>query len=202
MSNYGAIILAGGKGTRFKQEKQFLILKEKVVWKHVYDKVIKFVNRENIVVVGVDIEGGKTRSDSVINGLNSLKSDTEKVIILEAARPLVTEAQIENLIVDNYPSLTFVMPLVNTVIKKNGDYLNRNELFELLTPQAFDFRLLKEAYASKKFIDMTDETRVMFEYHGIKPKFIEGGQNLLKITYRRDLPIIEEIAKQQLEGEV
>jgi 2-C-methyl-D-erythritol 4-phosphate cytidylyltransferase len=201
MINYGAVILAGGKGTRFKQEKQFIMFEGKVLWKHVYDKVSKIVDKDNIIVVGVDVPGGSTRTESVIKGLNNLSPDTKRVLIIEAARPLVTEGQIKELLVDNHLSSAFVMPLVNTVIKKDGTYLDRDELLELLTPQAFDYSLLKEAYDSQKFLDMTDETRVMFEFYGIEPNFIEGGQNLIKLTYKRDLPIIEAIAEQQREGE-
>lgn len=72
-------------------------------------------------------------------------------------------------------------------------FLNREELYELLVPQAFDFQLLKTALDSGKFKNMTDETRVMFEYHGIKPHFIETTENLIKVTYQRDLPIIESL---------
>jgi 2-C-methyl-D-erythritol 4-phosphate cytidylyltransferase len=202
MANYGAIVLAGGKGERFKQEKQFSEFDGKILWKHVYDKVKNIVDKDNIVVVGVDIPGGNTRTESVMNGLRNLQPDTKRVIILEAARPLVTEEQIKMMLFNNHPSVTFVMPLVNTVIKRDGTYMNRDDLFEMLTPQAFDYYLLKQAYESQKFINMTDETRVMFEFHGIKPYFIEGGQNLLKLTYRRDLPILEAIADQQRKGEI
>ena len=38
---------------------------------------------------------------------------------------------------------------------------------------------------------MTDETRAMYEYHGIKPHFIETESNLFKVTYPGDLDIIE-----------
>ena len=63
----------------------------------------------------------------------------------------------------------------------------------MLVPQAFDYKLLLEAYESGRFEDMTDETRVMFEYHGIKPTLIETENNLYKVTYPGDLMIIESI---------
>lgn len=55
-----------------------------------------------------------------------------------------------------------------------------------------------EAYNSGKFVDMTDETRVMFEYYGLKPHFIETESNLFKVTYPGDLDIIESIYQEQL----
>ena len=38
---------------------------------------------------------------------------------------------------------------------------------------------------------MTDETRVMFEEYGIKPTFVEGGDNLYKVTYPKDIAFLE-----------
>ena len=73
MSDVCAIVLAGGQGTRFGGKKQFLEIKGKPLWKHVHDKLCKFISDEDIVVVGVDTEGGITRSQSVINGLTYLK---------------------------------------------------------------------------------------------------------------------------------
>lgn len=101
--------------------------------------------------------------------------------------------QINILLEDSYPSTSFVMPLVNTVIYRNGSYLNRQELYDLLTPQAFHFRQLKVAYDTGNFGDMTDETRVMYEFYGIKPHLIETGQNLVKVTYKRDIPVVEKL---------
>lgn len=165
-----------------------------MLWQHVYDKVVNLFDKEQIVTVGVDIEGGKTRSESVINGLKYFyDKQPDRVIILEAARPLVTKKQIRILIEENYPSVSFVMPLVNTVVWREGTYIDRNNLYELLTPQTFSYKMLLEAYESNKFYDMTDETRVMFECYGIRPKFIETTPNLLKVTYQRDIPIIKEI---------
>lgn len=195
---YGAVILAGGRGERFHGQKQFFELNGQPLWKIVRDKALEVVE-QNVVTVGVDIPGGNTRSASVINGLNALDSRTQRVILLEAARPLVTKQQILTLLEDPHESTSFVMPLVNTAIMRDGTYLNRNEMYELLTPQAFDFQKLKRAYDSGKFSDMTDETRVMWEFYGIKPHFIETTENLIKVTYRKDIAIINELIKQNFE---
>lgn len=202
MNKYGAIILAAGKGTRFNQEKQFISFRGKPVWRHVYDKAISCVSKENIVVVGVDIPGGATRTESVRIGLNKLKPDTKRVVILEAARPLVTESQINEILADVHESTTFVIPLVNTVILRDGTYLNRHECYEILAPQAFDYLLFKQAHESGRFTDVTDDTRIMFDFHSIRPFFIEGGYNLIKLTYREDFARLEAIADMQMRGEM
>lgn len=194
MNKVAAIVLAGGQGSRFGSKKQFLEIKGKPLWKHVKDKLSKSVSEDDIVVVGVDVEGGITRSQSVINGLNELikkKVEYYRVIILEAARPLITVEQIDAIILDNHKSTTYALPLTSTVIKKDGTYLDRNELYKLSTPVAFDFNLFYEAYTTGKYFDYTDDTRVMYEHFGIKPYFLEGGENMLKVTYPSDLVILK-----------
>lgn len=202
MNKNVAIILAGGSGERFGEKKQFIKFKGKELWKHVYDKVLKILSKENIIIVGVDIEGGKTRSFSVINGLKYFYSHNksyEKVIILEAARPLITLEQIKFLLQNTQKSATYIMPLVNTVIKRDGTFCDREDYYDLLTPQCFDFKLLYKAYNIEKNWNITDETRLMYESYGIKPEFFAGGQNLIKLTYKRDLPILENLYKMQEE---
>lgn len=197
---YGAILLAAGSGTRYHGKKQDLEFHGKPLWRYAYETALEVVGERKIVAVGKDVPGGVTRTGSVMNGLNALPDEVDRVIIVEAARPMVTEEQVKQLLEDPYPSSTFVRPLVNTVIYRDGTYINRSDLYDLLTPQAFDKNMLMQAYQSGRFNDMTDETRVMFEFHGVKPHFIETESNLFKITYPGDLEIIESIYKSQIEN--
>lgn len=193
----GAVILAGGRGERFHGQKQFVRLRGVPLWQIVRDKAAEVLGGQNLVVVGVDVPGGETRTQSVMNGLRALNPRTTRVIILEAARPLVRPDQIRELLSAAEPSVSFVMPLVNTVVGRKGQYLDRNELYELLTPQAFDYRRLAQALDSGRFSDMTDETRVMYEYWNIPPRFIETTENLLKVTYQRDIFIMERLMEEE-----
>ena len=195
--NVCVIILAAGSGTRFGSKKQFIEFKEKPLWKYLRDKVSNLVDATNIVVVGVDIPGGITRTESVKCGIEYLENkhcDYDKVIILEAARPLVTIGQMQKIIEDNHLSSTYVLPLVNTVIKKDGTYLNRNDYYTMSTPTALNFKLFAAALSTGKYIDLTDDTRVLYEEYGVKPYFLEGEENLLKITYKTDVSILELLA--------
>lgn len=200
-----AIILAAGKGERFGRKKQFIEFHGKTLVAHVFDKVKCLLPEDDIVRVGVDIDGGCTRSQSVINGLKYFQDQSdviEKVIVLEAARPLVTIEQINRLLTHPGKSVTYVLPLINTVIKRDGTYTNRDEYYDLLTPQAFDYNLLFRAYELGQDWDLTDETRLMWETYQIKPSFIVEGQNLVKLTYVRDLSIIENLYNLQMRGEI
>ena len=196
----GAILLAAGSGTRYHGKKQDIMFHGKPIWRYAYDTAASVVGIDKIVAVGKDFPGGETRTGSVMKGLEALSKDTDRVVIVEAARPMVTKKQIRQLLDDNHPSTSFVRPLVDTVIYRDGRYIDRKELYDLLTPQAFDYKKLLEAYHSGRFNDLTDDTRTMFEYYGIKPFFIETGSNLFKITYPGDLDIIESIYKSQQEN--
>ena len=87
---YGAILLAAGKGNRYKEVKQDVVFHGVPLWKFVHKTVSGVVNENRIVTVGKDIPGGETRTESVLNGLLALLEDTDRVVIVEAARPLVT----------------------------------------------------------------------------------------------------------------
>jgi 2-C-methyl-D-erythritol 4-phosphate cytidylyltransferase len=201
MCNVYAIILAGGSGTRFGGEvkKQFLVFHGKELWRYLYDTVTVVLPKENVVVVGIDIPGGDTRSGSVKNGLDWIakKGDCRRVVIMEAARAFVTKEQLEEIVASDSPSCCFVNPVVDTVILMDKTYLTRSECRHLVSPQAFDFNLLYKAYSDCDLGEMrTDETRLMNDTYGIKPDFLEGGENLYKVTYPKDIAIIEEIWKQ------
>lgn len=200
---YSAILLAAGKGTRYKGTKQDVFFHDKPLWRFAYDTTASVVDTDRIVVVGKDVAGGATRAGSVLNGLNAIPEDTDRVIIVEAARPMVTKEQILQLLNDDSPSTTLVRPFVNSVMFRDGTYVDRNSLYDMLSPQAFDYKLLLEAYRSGHFENATEETRVMLEFHGIKPHFIETGNNLFKVTYPGDLAIIESIYQSlQSEGKI
>lgn len=90
---YSAILLAAGKGTRYHGRKQDVIFHDKPLWRYAYETVESIVGHDRIVAVGKDIEGGVTRTESVIKGLDAIPVDTDRVVIVEAARPMVTKKQ-------------------------------------------------------------------------------------------------------------
>jgi 2-C-methyl-D-erythritol 4-phosphate cytidylyltransferase len=188
-----AIILAGGMGVRFHGKKQFVEFHGIPLYKHIFNTMCKSLQKENIVVVGVDIEGGSTRCGSVFNGLKYFKDrNMEKVLICEAARCLVTTKQIEEIIETEAPSLAFVKPVVDTIILADKTYLNRKECLSLVSPQAFDYNKLLNAYSGYVNTSVvTDDTRIMNEAYGVEPTFLEGDENLFKVTYPKDIVVLE-----------
>lgn len=192
-NNIGIILLAGGRGERFHGKKQDAELHGKPLWKIVYDKCLEVVPEDRIVKVGMDVPGGKTRALSVRNGLMALKNKgIERVITVEAARPLVTVEQIRKIIETEGDSVSYVIPCPETVITIEKAYLRRKDLFFMQCPQLFNYELLCKAMEDEeKYADRTEESRIMSDEYGISPVFLEGGQNLFKVTYPNDIRYLE-----------
>ena len=166
------------------------------MYKHVYDTLSQIIPSNHIVVVGVDIEGGATRSASVKCGLDYLAGigKFDRVVICEAARSLVTSQQITQIIELDTKSVCFVNPVIDTVILKDKTYLDRNQCLHIVSPHAFDFDLLYKAYLNADLGEIrTDETRLMYETYGIQPDLLNGGENLYKVTYPKDIAVLESI---------
>ncbi len=185
-SHVSAIILAAGNGKRFGGKKQFVEFMGRPVWRWSFDTAAKLI--KDIVVVGVDVKGGKTRQESVHIGLEKVKGNY--VVIFDAARPLVTEDQVRRIIeaVHKHPSVSYGT-LPSDTLYKNGKYM-RKGLIALQVPQAFDRRMLLRAHRNCDFNNATDDTMIFFQAYGIKPKMLQGARNLHKITVKEDLNIL------------
>src|SRR6478736_4498777 len=112
-----AIIVAAGSGSRFNSEtpKQFLELNGKPVVVHTIERFEAAELVDSIVLVlshdrvnsfdpipftklHTVVDGGDSRADSVLNGLNSVPNDTQIVAVHDGARPLVTVDEINQTI--------------------------------------------------------------------------------------------------------
>ena len=192
----GAIILAGGAGERFGKEKQFVEYKGKALWEWVYKTCFDTNLFDMIVTVGVDFPGGKTRQDSVFYGLHKILA--ERVVILEAARPLVTAEQIVAIAQDTHDSVSFVAPAAETVLY-NGQHLDRNRCEVLQVPQGFNTHRLVRAHMETGLTDATDDTILMRHRWGLEPHLLSGGRNLHKVTYPHDIEVLEKVDEQMLQ---
>ena len=74
---WSALLLAAGKGIRYRGSKQNELFHDKELWLYAYETVRAVMEPERIIVVGKDIEGGVSRSGSVLNGLRVLPADTD-----------------------------------------------------------------------------------------------------------------------------
>ena len=227
---YWAIIPAAGVGKRMQADrpKQYLELLDKTVLEHTLDRLLSMESVSGVVLsisegdeYWADLNyqstkplllanGGKERSDSVLNALNLLneKVDTAEsvyALVHDAARPCVRIDDIQHLIEqcsDEHGGLLALA--VRDTMKRSDSQANvletvdRNNLWHALTPQMFRLDLLINALnnAEQNKLAVTDDASAM-ELAGYKPRLIEAHEDNIKITRAFDLTLSELYLNQQ-----
>ncbi|HEY9677631.1 MAG TPA: 2-C-methyl-D-erythritol 4-phosphate cytidylyltransferase [Drouetiella sp.] len=149
--------------------------------------------------------GGSTRQHSVHNGLehlSALDAHPDYVLVHDAARPLITSALIDSVIlsVTKHGASTVAMQVTDTIkrAKDNivGDTLDRSELVQIQTPQAgrFDWMLDAHRKARAENFSTTDDSTIL-EYGGHKVHIVAGSPYNLKITNPEDLLLCHSLAQ-------
>lgn len=225
-----AIILAGGVGSRMgvDRPKQYLVVEDKPIIVYCLDIFEKHKNIDKIVIVVSDewkeyvIENvekyniskvcgyapaGRTRQHSIYNGLkctNETASETDVVIVHDAARPLVSDKIIDDCIVGATED-DGAMPVISvkdTIYQsKDGKsidkLLKRSELFAGQAPESFDFKKYLDIHNSvpDDEIAATAGSSEIAYRHGMKVRLVEGSERNFKITTIEDLETFETIVK-------
>ena len=143
--------------------------------------------------------GGKTRQESVFNGLKKLSSISQTqpdiVLIHDGARPWVTENIIQDVIKKTmiYGAAVPAIPAVDTqkIVDDSGKithHLKRKYVYAVQTPQAFEFARLLEAHtrACNDYTEYTDDTEIWAAYYG-DIYISQGDIANKKITFQSDL---------------
>ncbi len=147
--------------------------------------------------------GGEKRQDSVRNALQVVSKEAEIVLIHDAARPLVSETIIENVVegVMTCGAAATGVACKNTLklADDNGlikDTPDRSHLFEIQTPQGFAYDIITRAHASalEKGIFGTDDCYLV-EQMGYDVKIVDGSYTNIKITTPEDLLLAELFAE-------
>jgi len=171
-----AIILAGGSGSRLKQEtpKQFLKLAGKLIIEHTiekfenhedidsifvvtnpmyYEKTVEIVEKNNYKKVRKILKGGKTRQESSYIGISAASDEFENVLIHDAVRPFISKEIIDEIIekLNDYSAIDVAIPSPDTIIKVDDkniikDIPERKYLRRGQTPQAFKLKFVKKAH--------------------------------------------------------
>lgn len=219
-----AIVLAAGQGKRMNSsvQKQFLILKGKPLLYYSLDcfqksKVIEdiilvtgkecidFCKQEIIELYGFTkvskvVAGGKERYDSVYAGLCACE-DSDYVFIHDGARPFVTEEIISRVKAAalEFQACIAGMPSKDTVKIADSNQMvketpNRSTVWNIQTPQAFSYALIKEAHEIARTQNMetiTDDAMVVETYKNAPVRLVEGAYENIKITTPEDILIAE-----------
>jgi 2-C-methyl-D-erythritol 4-phosphate cytidylyltransferase len=212
----GVVIVAGGSGSRVGggELKQFRWVAGKPMLLH---SVQSFMARPDVgMVVCVlpqkyagdpppwlfqcDVDrllvsvGGRTRSESVANGLDDLPDEAEIVLVHDAARPLVDAATVDRVVesVRAGTSAIAALPVVDTLkeVDEHGMIvrtIDRDGLWRAQTPQGFPRRVIVDAHrrASREHISATDDA-ALCERLGIPVRVVLGAERALKITEQVD----------------
>ena len=155
--------------------------------------------------------GGPTRQETVRNTLAKMLesgiSESDWVLVHDAARPGITSELIEKLIhavKQSHVGGLLAMPLADTLKQADLDSavagnlphaektIPREHLWQAQTPQMFSLKALHDALADaiRLEADVTDEASAM-ELAGFKPLLIEGATRNLKVTHPADWDLMQ-----------
>ena len=216
-----AVVPAGGLGTRMggTVPKQFLNLNGKpilyytlkalqesgliselilVVPKKEYGNACdQWLGKPEIVTKVV--VGGAKRQDSVYNGFCEVSREPEIVLVHDGVRPFLSHKMIRETInaAREYGAAITAIPVHDTIKRVDASGLvsqtvERENLWRVQTPQAFQYKILNEAFkkANSENFYGTDEG-TLIEHLGAPVKVIEGSEKNIKITKPEDLELSE-----------
>lgn len=223
--NIRIIIVAGGIGKRMGKNiaKQFLPVNQKPIIIHTLQRFLEVFPAKNITVAIKeeqiekfntllqeyhiqDIQiafGGEHRTDSVRNGLQTIKNNEPNfsgyVLIHDAVRPFVSKNFLEQFTSKllEVKTLITTCPIKNSLrkITENGTHaVNRDEYLEVQTPQGFLFSEIYEAYSKTSQIYSDDAS--LYENYFKKPVYhINYIPENIKITTLVDLILADYLSK-------
>jgi len=219
-----AIIVAAGKSERMGAgtDKAFLSLVSKpvVAWSLLaferapeIDRIVLVVRKDQqiaakavVKMFGISkiqaiVAGGNRRQDSVLAGLSACDADTRYVLIHDGARPCITPDVISEMakLVKRIPALAIGRKMTDSVkriekgltVSKSED---RDKLWAVQTPQAFQMRVIRSAYAKIGKAEVSDDCQAV-ELAGEQVKVFESHKPNLKITTVEDLQIASALLK-------
>jgi len=146
--------------------------------------------------------GGAERADSVLAGLRALRekvSDSQFILVHDAARPCVAHADISRLVDLGIPAggALLAAPVRDTLKRADAQARvlatePRDARWRALTPQLFRYGELVSALDAARAagIAVTDEAMAM-EHAGFHPLLVEGAESNIKVTTRADFALAE-----------
>jgi 2-C-methyl-D-erythritol 4-phosphate cytidylyltransferase len=223
-----AIVPAAGTGIRFggALKKQFIALNGLPILSHTLralaasDALAAIIvvvppgeeprGREALQLAGVNLEtevvpGGQTRQESVYNGLQRAKAETDLVLIHDGVRPFVSRQVVLATVeaAKEVGAAVAAVPIIDTIKRVDTDglvieTLQRGQLWSIQTPQVFRYALLMQAHRAvlEHGIIATDDAALVERIGGIV-KVVRGSYENLKITSEEDLPLADLILKRR-----
>jgi 2-C-methyl-D-erythritol 4-phosphate cytidylyltransferase len=200
-----AIVVAGGSGSRFGAElpKQYLHLGGQRILDWSLNAMQTWCSGRVVLVVpperlndpepraDIVVTGGKTRAESVRNGLAAIPFSAQFVLVHDAARPLVDDMVVSELIeavLRGADAAIPGLPVADTMKRVADGFvietLNRAELVAVQTPQVFSIASLLAAHATAA--EATDDAALV-ERCGGRVAVVPGSEMMRKVTTNEDL---------------
>lgn len=185
-----------------------------VVAPHKYKGVFKnYIRKFRIAKKTKVISGGLTRRESVENGLSHIDPQCHLILIHDAVRPFVSYKLISAVVNQARRHKAAVLGLpVRATLKKSEPLrgarkvnkgifvvktVNRDNLWEIQTPQVFNKRLILKAFRRFKNRSFTDDASLV-EKMGVRVALVKGSRFNIKITTPEDLLIARSIGAPNL----
>jgi 2-C-methyl-D-erythritol 4-phosphate cytidylyltransferase len=192
------IVVAAGSATRFGAAKQFAPLGDRRVvdWslaaaRAVSDGVVLVVppgdDDRAEPAADVLVAGAGTRSGSVRAGLGAVPASASTIVVHDAARPAATPALFAAVIDAVRAGADAAVPgvaLVDSVRRRDGGAVERDDLVAVQTPQAFAAAALRAAHAGG---DDASDDATLVERSGGRVVVVPGDPDNLKLTHPADL---------------
>ena len=217
--DFSAVIVAAGSGERAGPggPKQWRPIGGKPVVRWSLEALLAAGAREVVVVIPggsedlaaaafeglprwLTAEGGATRAESTLAGLNRLRREPDHIVLIhDAARPFLSQATIRDLLsaLDDATGAVPALPVADTLKRRSeGEVItaSRDGLWRAQTPQAFRLRDILAAYAMWPAGETpTDEAQVI-ERVGGRTVLTPGDPMLMKLTYPEDFAMAEALA--------
>jgi 2-C-methyl-D-erythritol 4-phosphate cytidylyltransferase/2-C-methyl-D-erythritol 2,4-cyclodiphosphate synthase len=210
---FHAVIVAAGTGSRSggKIPKQYAEIAGKPVLQHTLDRLVSLNGLQSVVIVIAPEQqdlfetfihtdsspvlvaichGGTERNTSVYNGLKDLPDikNEDIVIIHDAARPLFDSDDVYRCVqkAHKYMTATLASPVSSSLRRGSGQYVDRTDLWQVQTPQAFRYDVILKAHDDADLMKKYTDDAAMVQDMGIDVPLVEGTPANIKITYPHD----------------
>ena len=162
-----ALILSGGVGARFGANvpKQYVRIRRKMVIEYVIEAAMQAESIDVVMVAGADCPqltalqkkhgfhrapGGSVRNETLLNGLTALRElGCERVVILDAVRPLVTGALLDEyirLLQEGWDAVSTVQPITDSLGCLDCHEVDRTRYYLMQSPEGYGLPKLLEYF--------------------------------------------------------
>ncbi len=162
-----ALILSGGVGARFGASvpKQYTRIRRKMVIEYVIEAARAAKTADIVLVAGADCPqlralqkkhgfhtapGGASRNETLLNGLTALRNlGCDRVVILDAVRPLVTGELIDaylTMLTEGWDAVSTVQPITDSLGCLDCHEVDRSRYYLMQSPEGYNLPKLLQYF--------------------------------------------------------